>query len=200
MPAPSGVDRVLLGDDFSTDVLRNAASGEMHDHTDSDPSLFMGEPLKELRAPASVTAEQVFLRTRNGIARASNGDRVPRVSSSLTHDFTSTAEAAPPPARKAEQLSPSVGAASSSSTMSGETLRDCAECPEMVVVPAGEFDIGSNDIVMEKPIHRVIIERPITIGRREITFAEWDQCVAAGACIYGPDDRAGDAATVRSLM
>ena len=97
-------------------------------------------------------------------------------------------------------ISPSMGAAPFSSTVSRETLRDCAECPEMVVIPAGEFDMGSNDIAMEKPIHRVAIGRSIAIGRREITFAEWDQCVAAGACIYGPDDRAGDAATVRSLM
>ncbi|MBL8051629.1 MAG: SUMF1/EgtB/PvdO family nonheme iron enzyme, partial [Anaerolineales bacterium] len=66
--------------------------------------------------------------------------------------------------------------------MPGETFRDCAECPEMIVIPAGEFDMGSNDTPREKPIHRVTIARPIAIGRREVTFAEWDQCVAAGAC------------------
>ncbi len=27
----------------------------------------------------------------------------------------------------------------------GETFRDCPECPEMVVVPAGEFMMGSPD-------------------------------------------------------
>ena len=96
------------------------------------------------------------------------------------------------PARKAEPIGPSassVKAAPSSSKMPGETFRDCPECPEMVVIPAGEFDMGANDITMEKPIHRVAIGQPIAIGRREITFAEWDQCVAAGACKYRPDDR-----------
>ena len=58
----------------------------------------------------------------------------------------------------------------------------------MVVVPAGEFDMGSNDFEMEKPIHRVTIARPFAIGRREVTLDEWDQCVAAGNCTYRPDD------------
>ena len=112
-----------------------------------------------------------------------------------------TAEAAPPLAREADQVGPSastVKTAPSSSTMPGETFRDCAECPEMVVIPAGEFDMGSNDIAVEKPIHRVVIGRPIAIGRREITFAEWDQCVAAGACKFDPMIGAGGAVTVPS--
>jgi formylglycine-generating enzyme required for sulfatase activity len=71
----------------------------------------------------------------------------------------------------------------------GETFRDCADCPEMVVIPDGEFDMGSNDNEYEKPVHRVGIARPFAIGRREISFAEWDLCVAAGACRHRPDDR-----------
>lgn len=71
----------------------------------------------------------------------------------------------------------------------GETFRDCAACPEMVVIPDGGGDIGSADTPYEKPVHRVSISRPFAIGRREITFAEWDQCVAAGACKHRPDDR-----------
>ena len=73
--------------------------------------------------------------------------------------------------------------------MPGETFRDCPECPEMVVIPAGDFDMGANEIAVEKPVHRVAIGQPIAIGRHEITFAEWDRCVAAGACKYRPDDR-----------
>ncbi|MGZ8389204.1 MAG: SUMF1/EgtB/PvdO family nonheme iron enzyme [Rhodoplanes sp.] len=195
-----------------TVAISSASLDKVHDDVDSDPSLFMGELLKEMRAPASATAEQIFLRTRNGVARASNGERVPWISSSLTEDFyfnrpgaeaKPPAPAEPPPARKAEQPAPAPPATagappppatagqapSLSSNMPGETFRDCAECPEMVVIPAGEFDMGSNDSPMEKPVHRVTLERPIAIGRREITFAEWDQCVAAGACKYRPEDR-----------
>ncbi len=194
-----------------TVAISSASLDKVHDDVDSNPSLFMGELLKEMRAPAPATAEQIFLRTRNGVARASNGERVPWISSSLIEDFyfrrpgaeaTPPAPAEPLPARKAEPPAEpptrkaegpaapaTAGQAPSSGSMPGETFRDCAECPEMVVIPAGEFDMGSNDSAMEKPVRRVTIERPIAIGRREITFAEWDQCVAAGACKYRPEDR-----------
>jgi formylglycine-generating enzyme required for sulfatase activity len=59
----------------------------------------------------------------------------------------------------------------------------------MVVIPSGEFKMGSEDTIYEKPVHRVVIPNAFAIGRREVTFDEWDLCVAAGACKYRPDDR-----------
>jgi formylglycine-generating enzyme required for sulfatase activity len=70
----------------------------------------------------------------------------------------------------------------------GEVFRDCPDCAEMVVVPAGEFDMGSADAPVEGPIHRVAIANPFAIGRRDVTFAEWDLCVAAAACKFSPPD------------
>jgi formylglycine-generating enzyme required for sulfatase activity len=70
----------------------------------------------------------------------------------------------------------------------GEVFRDCADCGEMVVVPAGDFDMGSADNPSEAPQHHVAIANPFAIGRREVAFAEWDLCVAAGACKYSPGD------------
>jgi formylglycine-generating enzyme required for sulfatase activity len=70
----------------------------------------------------------------------------------------------------------------------GETFRDCPDCTEMVVVPSGEFDMGSRDAPFESPPHHVTISRPFAIARRETTFSEWDACVADGACKYKPDD------------
>ena len=58
----------------------------------------------------------------------------------------------------------------------------------MVVVPAGDFVMGSNDTIYEKPEHKVKIANSIAIGRREVIFDEWDACVADGACKYRPDD------------
>ena len=72
----------------------------------------------------------------------------------------------------------------------GETFRDCADCVELVVVPAGEFQMGSNAKPAEAPIHKVAIKKDFAIGRREVTFAEWDRCVAAGGCKYSPPDPA----------
>jgi formylglycine-generating enzyme required for sulfatase activity len=70
----------------------------------------------------------------------------------------------------------------------GEIFRDCADCPEMVVVPAGEFNMGSGETSYEKPEHKVVITSPFAIGRREVTFEEWDRCFAAGGCRHWPDD------------
>lgn len=70
---------------------------------------------------------------------------------------------------------------------SGESFRECAGCPEMVVVPAGEFSMGSDEN-SESPRHQVKIEAPIAIGKYEVTFAEWDQCVEENGCKDKPDD------------
>ncbi len=77
----------------------------------------------------------------------------------------------------------------------GPVFRDCEECPEMVVVPAGSFTMGSPESegwrrVDEGPAHRVEIARPFAVGAYEVTFAEWDACVAGGGCGgYRPHDR-----------
>ena len=69
----------------------------------------------------------------------------------------------------------------------GERFRDCAQCPEMVVVPAGEFLMGSPEseagrFVNEGPVHRVRIAAPFAVGVYEVTFAEWDACMEDGGC------------------
>jgi formylglycine-generating enzyme required for sulfatase activity len=62
----------------------------------------------------------------------------------------------------------------------GTVLRDCAECPEMVVVPAGYTRLASGG--------NVRIEKPFLVGKFEVTFEEYDACVRAGACACCPDD------------
>lgn len=69
----------------------------------------------------------------------------------------------------------------------GDVFRDCAECPEMVVVPAGNFMMGSppgeeGRDADEGPQRRVTIARPFAVGRFEVTFAEWNACVTGGGC------------------
>lgn len=69
----------------------------------------------------------------------------------------------------------------------GTVFRDCEECPEMIVVPAGTFMMGSPSSEEgrrdnEGPQHRVTIEEPFAVGIYEVTFAEWDACLADGGC------------------
>ena len=69
----------------------------------------------------------------------------------------------------------------------GDVFRDCPECPELVVVPAGSFMMGAppseeGSTDSERPQHVVTISRPFAAGRYEVTFAQWDACVDAGGC------------------
>jgi formylglycine-generating enzyme required for sulfatase activity len=63
----------------------------------------------------------------------------------------------------------------------GSDFKECANgCPTVIVVPAGKFIMGSPE--EELPQRDVTIARPFAVGRTTVTFAEWDICVAAGAC------------------
>ena len=70
---------------------------------------------------------------------------------------------------------------------SGVSFSDCSDCPEMVVVPAGSFTMGSppdeeGRLDREGPQRQVTIARPFAVGKFEVTFDEWDACVSAGTC------------------
>jgi formylglycine-generating enzyme required for sulfatase activity len=85
----------------------------------------------------------------------------------------------------------------------GDEFRDCPDCPLMVVVPAGDFTMGSSDaertwaieqgaskgwVEFEKPQHPVTIERPLAVGRYEVTVSQFEAFAQAtdhdmsGAC------------------
>jgi formylglycine-generating enzyme required for sulfatase activity len=80
-----------------------------------------------------------------------------------------------------------------------DIFRECAAdrekdyCPQMIVVPAGSFLMGSppseaSGRNLERPQHTVTIARPLAVSVYESTFDEWDACVAYGVC----DSRVGD--------
>lgn len=70
----------------------------------------------------------------------------------------------------------------------GEVFQDCpGACPQMVVIPPGRFVMGSppdeaGRYEDEGPQRTVTITRPFAVGRYEITFDEWDACVAEYGC------------------
>jgi formylglycine-generating enzyme required for sulfatase activity len=72
----------------------------------------------------------------------------------------------------------------------GDNFRDCDICPEMVVIRAGEFTMGSNEYKDERPPHPVTFRQPFAVGRYDVTFDEWDACAGSGGCgPYRPDDQ-----------
>lgn len=70
----------------------------------------------------------------------------------------------------------------------GTCFKDCADgCPEMMVIPAGSFTMGTpaseqGRYASEGPQHSVTIGRAFAAGRYDVTFAQWDACVLAGGC------------------
>ena len=83
----------------------------------------------------------------------------------------------------------------------GTEFKDCAECPSMITVPAGSVTMGSSTSESgrdrdEGPQHRVTIAKNFAVGKYEVTFAEWDSCVADGGCNgYRPPDEGWGRAT-----
>ncbi len=77
----------------------------------------------------------------------------------------------------------------------GSSFSDCDRCPPMVVVPAGEFVMGSSQKESghsdEKPQHKVTIANAFAVSKTEVTFDQWDACTAAGACAQAEDDGYG---------
>jgi len=64
----------------------------------------------------------------------------------------------------------------------GDTWTRPADGMVMVYVPAGEFDMGSTEgDDDEQPVHTVALDG-FWIDRTEVTHAQYERCVAAGAC------------------
>jgi len=83
--------------------------------------------------------------------------------------------------------------ASAATLKAADTFADCAQekgkdyCPPMVVIPAGSFMMGSlpgepGRWDNEGPRHLVTIAKPFAVAKDELTFDEWETCVADGDC------------------
>jgi formylglycine-generating enzyme required for sulfatase activity len=72
-----------------------------------------------------------------------------------------------------------------------DAFRECAkDCPEMVVVPAGKFVMGSppgQGRDNERPQHEVTFAKSFAVSKFEVTFDDWDACVAYGDCPHASD-------------
>jgi formylglycine-generating enzyme required for sulfatase activity len=77
------------------------------------------------------------------------------------------------------------------------SFRECAkDCPEMIVIPAGAFTMGSpateqGRFTSEGPQHKVTIAKPFAVSKYDVTFADWDACVSVGGCPKAADSDLG---------
>jgi len=149
---------------------------------DAPYSIYTGELLKALAMPG-MEVEQAFALVTKAVGKVTGGAQKPKYTAGVYDDF---------------RLVPMVAGGSGGQREefpSGRVFKDCDQCPEMVVVPAGEFLMGSPEDEPERskdegPRHKVTIARPFAVGKVEVTFAEWDACVAGGGCNgYEPKDK-----------
>ncbi len=59
-----------------------------------------------------------------------------------------------------------------------EVIQDCPECPEMVVIPAGTFTMGSPDSEhgsgdSEGPVRTVTVQKPFALAKTPVTQTQW---------------------------
>ena len=64
----------------------------------------------------------------------------------------------------------------------GKTFQDCLTCPEMVVVPKGQFLMGSSEDDRaswsdERPQHEVNIPKPFAVGKYEVTVGQFSEFI-----------------------
>jgi formylglycine-generating enzyme required for sulfatase activity len=73
---------------------------------------------------------------------------------------------------KPEQPPPTPSIVSAQEITVGSIIKDCADCPEMVMIPAGSFEMGSAESGNEKPVHQVKLSA-LLLGRTEVTQGQW---------------------------
>ena len=81
---------------------------------------------------------------------------------------------------------PCEAAAPVAASTPNKLIRDCADTPEMVLIPSGAFKMGDtlgNGYDYERPVHTVSV-KGFFLGRYEVTVRQWNTCVAEGGCSH----------------
>ena len=169
----------------STEILSEGVSGDEIAAAELAPEISASEtPAKETASTDDMTAEVTpqaaeeapVLVEPEAEAAAQDEDELGDLMASLVED------PAPLPVEILE------------ANYRGQYFRDCLDCPDMAELPTGRFIMGApadelGRIAAEGPQVLVIFDQPFAIGVREVTFKEWDACVADGGCrAYQPAD------------
>ena len=162
----AGADPDVRAPDGATALFMAAA----HGHTEVVGLLMEAGADPKVKGPKGKTAVDVA-RVRYGDAEAAKENGEPAAVVALLEGRTLTEED-----RRLARKYPA-----------GTKLRDCEECPELVVVPSGSFMMGSPSEESgrdddEGPVHQVTIARPFAVGVYEVTFDEWEACRSGGGC------------------
>lgn len=159
------------------DALKLLARRNAHEITDKRWDYDVGELVKALR--------------RIPVHAAEKDKAAPAAQTAPLGNLTAPPAAAP--TRKPDP-SPARIVVASDLPAPGTVFRHGPDFPELVMLPAGRFLMGSPNnedgrYTNEGPQHEVTIAHPFAVGRYPVTFAEWDAFVAAGGTKHKPADR-----------
>ena len=141
-------------------------------------------------APPAELVEEILTPTRTLPSDTGGNQAISDAPGTAAPSSAELAEETPTPAREPP---PDARPTPPRTMGKGEVFRDCAHCPEMVVVTEGSYRMGSPSAQAgrwedEGPRHRVTIPGPFAVGRHEVTFAEFDACHRDGGCSHAPGD------------
>jgi formylglycine-generating enzyme required for sulfatase activity len=78
------------------------------------------------------------------------------------------------------------GAQSPSGVSAGDQFKECRNCPEMIVLPAGTYLIGSPEGEPlrrdNEPQKRITFSAPFALSATPVTWNQWEACVRDGRC------------------
>lgn len=147
--------------------------------------LYTTELLKHLKAPG-LPVESMLKRVAAGVRQASGGDQQPWTEGALDGEFyfaqggSGQASAAPTVQIASVRPEPVLQTQATRPTqpVAGQVFKDCADCPEMVVIPSGNFRMGEGGDPLAIPVHSVSVSS-FAIGKYEVTRGQFAAFVAA---------------------
>ena len=129
-------------------VLYSSALGSVAGDSKNDHSLFVTELLREMRVPG-VGAEQSLRNTQAGIIRASKGEQVPWLSTSLIAEFSFGPGADRPPDNSKDDISK----AAKTPDISKDDISKTAKTPACQIVkpenPPSADDLAADSVIKE---------------------------------------------------
>lgn len=164
----------------------STAPGDVAADGDGANSPYALALVSELGKPG-VSVDNAHRNVRKRVLDSTGEKQTPWDSSSLIGEVilnkTGAAIAAAPAAESEPTQTDSIDSGSVDRSP-GKTFRDCPDCPEMVGIPAGEFEMGSpknedGRFKTEGPVHDVTIGKPFAISRTEVTVAEYRAFIEA---------------------
>jgi len=171
----------------------------------ADNITYTSQLVKAIQSRANQPIEVVLSGAQELTAQATGGQQIPWYEKRMVGEFCFGTCGKPEPAkqednsaelerlrkeneqlRKAGILPPEVTPPPKSGQSFQDKLKDGSFGPEMVQIPAGTFQMGSNEYDKEKPVHTVTM-KSFAMGKYEVTFEEYDKfCEATGRS--KPDD------------